>query len=302
MQKKGAIKISVIIPVYQDKHGLIDTVNSLIAQDFVEDRYEIIISDNNSKDGTKQIAIEFQKKYPGLIKVVHQDQIQSSYATRNAGVKIARGEICCFIDSDMITGRDYLQRIYSYFSQNEVDYLGCNVSINGTPKTLVEKFNHLFAFPMKRYFEESHFAGTGCLSVRRNIFEIVGLFDCRLESGGDQEFGHRVYKAGLKQLFCHDITIYHPPRTSVLSLLKKELRKTRGKIQMAHFYPERYKYHIQSLYKIYSYMPPKPSTVKKKGYEKGIDLSYIECFLLSFLHSFIRCARVFELIKQRFIL
>ncbi len=302
MQTKNTINISVIIPVYQDKDGLIDTINALIAQDFPQDRYEIIIADNNSKDSTKQVATEFQEKYPGLIKVIHQDQIQSSYATRNAGVKIARGEICCFIDADMTANRDYLKRIYIYFSQNDVDYLGCNIRINGTHKTLVEKFNHLFAFPMKKYLEENHFAVTACLSVKRSIFETVGLFDCRLESGGDQEFGHRVWKAGLKQLYCHDIVLYHPPRTSVLSLLKKELRKTRGKIQMAHFYPARYQHHIESFFRISSYKPPRLSTVKKRGHEKGIDLSNIECFLLSFLHGFIICVRFFELIKQKYIL
>ena len=161
MTDDNVINISVIIPVFQDKDGLIDTVDSLVAQDFPQDQYEIIIADNNSKDSTKQVATEFQEKYPGLIKVVHQDQIQSSYATRNAGVEIARGDICCFIDADMTAGRDYLRRIYNYLSQNNVDYLGCNLRISGKRKTLVEKYNYLFAFPMKKYFEEYHFAGTG---------------------------------------------------------------------------------------------------------------------------------------------
>ena len=295
------IDISLIIPVFQDKSGLIETVNSLIAQDFPQNRYEIIIADNNSRDGTKQVATEFQKKYPGLIKAVHQDQFQSSYATRNAGVKIARGEICCFIDADMTANRDYLKQIYGRFSQNDVDYLGCNIKINGKHRTLIEKFNHLFAFPMRKYLEEDHFAVTACLSVKRSIFKTVGMFDYRLESGGDQEFGHRVFNAGLKQSYCHDIVLYHPPRTSILSLVKKELRKTRGKIQMAHFYPARYRHHVESFFRIRSYMPPTLSTVKKRGYEKGIELSYIECFLLSFLHGFIRCTRLHEIIRQKYI-
>jgi glycosyltransferase involved in cell wall biosynthesis len=299
VQTKSTIKISAIVPVYQDKDGLTDTINSLIAQDFPQEQYEIIIADNNSRDGTKQLAAEFQKKYPGLIKVVHQDQFQSSYATRNAGVKIARGEICCFIDADMTAGRDYLKRIYSYFSQNDVDYLGCNIRITGTHKSFIEKFNHLFAFPMQKYLEEGHFAVTACLSVKKSIFKTVGMFDYRLESGGDQEFGHRVWRSAFKQSYCHDIILYHPPRTSILSLVKKELRKTRGKIQMAHFYPARYQHHVENFFRISSYLPPKISTVKKRGHEKGIELSYIECFLLSLLHSFIRYARLLEIIRQK---
>ena len=60
--------ISVIIPVFQDKDGLIDTVNSMIAQDFPIGQYEIIIADNNSQDGTKQTALDLQNAHPDLIK------------------------------------------------------------------------------------------------------------------------------------------------------------------------------------------------------------------------------------------
>lgn len=91
------LDISVIVPVYQEKKGLTDTVNSMIAQDFPRDQYEIIIADNNSQDGTKQAALQLQNTRPDLIRVVHHDQIQSSYATRNAAVKIARGGLCLWM-------------------------------------------------------------------------------------------------------------------------------------------------------------------------------------------------------------
>lgn len=171
-----------------------------------------------------------------------------------------------FVDADMTVDNEYLTKIKNYFQEHQTDYLGCNVKVDGTQKTLVEKFNHLFAFPMKKYFEEYHFAGTGCLSVKRNIFETVGLFDSRLESGGDQEFGHRVLKAGLKQSYCHDIILYHPLRTSVLSLLKKELRKTRGKLQMAHYYPSEYQRHVDGFFNVRRYIlnPVKVRNASKK--------------------------------------
>ena len=252
------ISISVIIPVYQDKEGLADTVNSMIAQDFPRDQYEIIIADNNSQDGTKQTAMELRNAHPDLIKVVHQDQIQSSYATRNIGVKAAKGDICCFIDADMTAEVDYLAKVSSHFNENEESmYFGCNVAILGTASTISAKMNRKYGFKMKSYFEKSNFIGLGCLSVRRKIFEKIGYFDDRLESGGDKEFGQRVHAAGFKQHYNHDLVLYHPSRSTYSSMLKKYKRIARGHAQLVHYYPDRYSYYkSERYYNILRYVPP----------------------------------------------
>jgi glycosyltransferase involved in cell wall biosynthesis len=249
MQNKNKDYISVIIPVFQDKDGLLDTVKSLIAQDFPRDQYEIVIVDNNSQDGTKQAAIELQTTYPDLIRVVHQDQIQNSYATRNAGVRAAKGEICCFIDADMTAHADYLANVSNHFDKDrKLMYLGCNVPILQTSGTISSKINRKYGFRMKEYFTKSNFVGAGCLSVRRKIFEQVGYFDDRLESGGDKEFGQRVHAAGFRQYYDHDLVLYHPSRATYVSMLKKYKRIARGHAQLIHYYPERYSYYKSDRY------------------------------------------------------
>jgi glycosyltransferase involved in cell wall biosynthesis len=251
------VDVSVIIPVFQDKDGLIDTVNSLIAQDFPKDRYEIIIADNNSQDGTKQTAMELENTYPNLIKVVHQDQIQGSYATRNAGVKEAKGGICCFIDADMKADVNYLSSVSSHFNKNEeLMYLGCNVAILGNGNTISAKMDRKYGFKIKKYFEKSNFVVTACLSVRKKIFEQIGYFDDRLESGGDKEFGQRVYAAGFKQHYDQDLILYHPSRSSYYSILKKYKRIARGHAQLSYYYPKRYGYYKSDrYYNINRYIP-----------------------------------------------
>jgi len=258
MQNKYSIKVSVIIPVYQDKDGLIDTVNSIIAQDFPKDRYEIIIVDNNSKDDTKQIAMELRNAHPDLIKVVHQDQIQSSYATRNAGVKAAKADICCFIDADMKADIRYITKVLDHFNKDEeLMYFGCNVQILNSTSTISAVMNRKSGFKMKHYFEKSNFVTTACLSVRRKIFEQIGYFDDRLESSGDKEFGQRAHAAGLKQHYDNSLILYHPPRTTYASMLKKYKRIARGHAQLTHYYPERYGYYkSERYYNTSRYVPP----------------------------------------------
>ena len=294
VQKDQPIKISIIIPVYRNKDGLLDTVNSLIAQDFPKDRYEIIISDNNSQDGTKQTAMELENTYPDLIKVVHQDLIQGSYAARNAGAKEAKGDICCFIDADMKANVDYLANVSDHFNEDEeLMYLGCNIAILGNGNTISAKMNRKYGFKVKEYFEKNNFVVTACLSVRKKIFERVGYFDDRLESGGDKEFGQRVYAAGLRQYYDHDLSLYHPSRTTYRSMLKKYKRIARGNAQLVYYYPERYGYYKSDrYYNIFRYTPP---LLNKLFY---IFIGVIVSFVKYFYDLPIRLCALFEFRKE----
>ena len=59
MTKKN-LKISVIVPFYRDRRYIRDCINALISQNYPQQNYEIIMIDNNSKDGSAEIV----KKYP----------------------------------------------------------------------------------------------------------------------------------------------------------------------------------------------------------------------------------------------
>lgn len=122
----------------------------------------------------------------------------------------------------------------------DADYLGCNVEITLPEDTLVGRYNAHTGFPVKQYLEEENYAPTCALLVKREVFDDVGLFDARLISGGDREFGERVHEAGYEQGFAEDATVNHPARTSFESLAKKNFRVGRGFCQKQRYYPERY--------------------------------------------------------------
>ena len=111
------IKVSVVIPVYNDPSGLQDTLESLVAQNFPKDQYEIIVVDNGSTDKTLDVAKMHADKYPQLVKYVIEDNIQSSYAARNKGIIVAKGELISFIDADMTVREEWLIKIQSIFKR-----------------------------------------------------------------------------------------------------------------------------------------------------------------------------------------
>ena len=82
----------------------------------------------------------------------------------------------------------------------------------------------------------------------------MGLFDHRLESGGDKEFGNRVHDAGYDLHFAADATMYHPTRNSLRAHVKKDRRVGRGLCQLQRYHPDRYGT---------PGVPPRPSGIKR---------------------------------------
>ena len=67
--------------------------------------------------------------------------------------------------------------------------------------TLAELWELERAFPQERYLRELHFSVTANAFTTRAVIERVGTFNADLKSGGDREFGERVWAAGLPLVY-----------------------------------------------------------------------------------------------------
>ncbi len=276
--------VSVIIPVYNEPVGLQHTVDSFLHQNFPSEAYEIIIVDNGSKDNTFEEAKKYEQQYPHLIKALQEASIQGSYAARNKGLEVASGDLICFIDADMTVAPDYLSRVVKVFETDQPDYIGCEVNVYTDKNTLAAKYNQLHGFHIAHYLKVDHFVPTCCLSVSRSVFGIVGNFDHRLESGGDYEFGRRVFKAGLKQQFAGHIVVQHPARWKYSSLVKKYQRVARGLMQLHAFYPEDFEGREGKYFNKKKYLPKNPWKVYKSAKKRQVLLKLWEVLALCFYH------------------
>ncbi len=100
------MKISVIIPVYNEEKYLEACLESLINQSVPAD--EIIVVNNNSKDRTAQIA----KKYP--VKIIDEKK-QGMISARNRGFNSATFEIIARTDADTVLPRNWIKKIKKGF-------------------------------------------------------------------------------------------------------------------------------------------------------------------------------------------
>lgn len=92
--------ISVICPVYNGELYLEETLNSVLAQDF--DAFEILVINDGSTDSTARIIRQFVETYFGRVKALAhpKDGNRGVSASRNLGVRHAKGKFYAFIDAD----------------------------------------------------------------------------------------------------------------------------------------------------------------------------------------------------------
>jgi GT2 family glycosyltransferase len=187
------------------------------------DQYEVIFIDNGSTDKSNEIV----GRYPEII-LLHEEK-PGSYAARNKGIKIARGEIIAFCDSDCEVRADWLSQIYRNLKQIDVSIvLGKRHYNSPNPFfiQIVEDFeNSKVQYLVERQLEKRYLFGfTNNMAVRAELFNSVGLFS-EFKRGADTEFVQRCLSSAsqTRLAFLPEMSIRHLEMTGIKAWLKKRL-------------------------------------------------------------------------------
>lgn len=105
---KQAVKVSVIIPVYNSEAYLKECLDSVVHQTLQD--IEIICVDDGSTDASMDILQKYAQK-DERFRILEQQHLGGG-AARNLGLKEAEGEYLSFLDSDDYFELDMLQKIY----------------------------------------------------------------------------------------------------------------------------------------------------------------------------------------------
>lgn len=192
--------VSVIIPVCNDAERLEVCLRALEAQTYPTATYEIIVVDNGSAASIEPVVARYAHARACF------EQHPGSYAARNKGLSLARGEVIAFTDSDCIPTPDWLERgVTKLLGDPTCGMIGGRIDVfcrtPGRP-TSAELYDCTRGLLQRKYIEVRGFGATANVFTRRRILDAVGTFDATLKSCGDVEWGHRVAAAGVPACLC----------------------------------------------------------------------------------------------------
>src|SRR5437879_3416903 len=218
---------SVIVPCRNERHYISKSLEALIANDYPKHRFEILVIDGLSDDGTGEVLQKYASQYP-FIRVLENPSRVTPIAF-NIGIRQARGDMILIMSAHAVVPPDYVSRCIKYSIEYDADNVG------GVRLTKPAD-NSLFARAIAHSISHPFAAGTavyrtGAKSIRwvdtvfggcyrRDVFDKIGFFDERLAKGQDREFNVRLGKAGGKILMVPDIVTYYYARGDLATFIK----------------------------------------------------------------------------------
>ncbi|MFA6296367.1 MAG: glycosyltransferase [Patescibacteria group bacterium] len=219
------MKISIVVPAYNEEKYIRPCIESLVNQDFLD--YELIMSLNACTDHTEDVVLDVAKKNNfNNLKIVKENRKGVSYA-RQSGAENAQGEIIASCDADTVYPRDWLRKIDNHFNfdlqeqQKTLEILEApeqiavvygSVRMNGGPAYLkfLARYIYTLFLHISRLFGKDNVTGMN-FAYRKDLFIKAGGYDLNLKSAEDVFLGQKLKKYG-KVVFDSKIFVYTSPR------------------------------------------------------------------------------------------
>jgi len=223
--------ISIIVPVYNDVAYLKKCLDALSKQTYSKELFEVIVVDNGSAQDIKTVVLKYEQAKYAL------ENTRGSYAARNKGIEIAKGDILGFTDADCIPDACWIEQGISKLQST----LNCGLVAGNiefyfkvpNQPTPAELYDSTRFLQQKLFIEQMHFGATANVFTYKAVFKQVGLFNDQLKSGGDQEWGNRVFRNGYKLAYAEQAQVLHPARSTLRELRKKMRRVFQGEFNIS---------------------------------------------------------------------
>ncbi len=192
IQGAGAMvkRVTVVIPAFNEAQAIGQVIESVRAtcSDFVQ---EIIVIDDGSTDGTRQIVAA----YGDRIKYIYQDN-RGLAGARNTGILAAKGQYLAFLDADDVWLPDKLALEVKFLDTHpSVGLVYSNYTYFGSrPSPKRSGFESIplpRGYALKELFMDNPISSSAVL-IRKECFEKVGLFDESLRQCEDLDMWLRI--------------------------------------------------------------------------------------------------------------
>jgi len=245
-ERTKALFISVIVPVRNEAKFIERTLSQLVAQDYDSQRFEVLVVDGESTDGTPDLVAQVAARHQNVRLFSNPRRLGS--AARNIAIREARGDVVLLVDGHCELEDDrYLSHLADAFERSGADCIGRPQPLDVTGATTLQRAiaaarsSRLGHHPDSFIYssaEEFVPAKSVAVAYRRSVFEKVGCFDETFDACEDVELNHRIDRAGLRCFFTPQVAVHYAPRDTLRGLFRQLVRYGCGRVRLRRKHPE----------------------------------------------------------------
>jgi len=203
-EPKNLPLVSLIVPAFNEKRGVLPALRSLGEIDYPRDKYEVIIVNDGSSDGTAEIISDFISTQPGVpFKFIDRKENKGKAFSLNEGIAASKGDYVGTMDADSLVKPDILRKTVGFFEDPKTGAVTVRVHVH-KPKNLLERIVDVeyvvglsLSLKILSYLNSMHVTPGPFSIYRKSMLEEIGGFDVN-NIVEDMEIAFRMHKAGYK--------------------------------------------------------------------------------------------------------
>lgn len=225
--------VTVAVPCLNEAGYVEACIEALLAQDFPADRYEIVVADGGSDDGTRAILDALATRTPRVRVIDNPARIQA--AGLDAVLAVARGEIFVRADVHADYARDYLRACVEVLAETGADNVGGAARARAKTqfqRAVVAALHSPLGFGGSKYRDESNEGWAESVfpgAFRRSTLERIGGFDPRAITAEDADVNQRIWEAGGRVWLSRRVVVHYYPRDRLRALARQYFQYGQGR-------------------------------------------------------------------------
>ena len=227
VDRKAAPFVSIVLPIRNEADHIGACLERLVDQAYPRDRFEILVVDGRSDDGTVDVVRKVQDRHPDVALRLLDNPDRTVPQALNRAIRVAHGDVIVRLDGHTVPANDYVAASVAALEASGAANVGGVVeAVGATPfgEAVVIATRHPLGVGDAKFRSggDASFVDTVPFGAfRRAVFVRTGLFDESMVRNQDYEMNVRIRAAGERIYLDPAIRFTYTPRGTVRGLAKQ---------------------------------------------------------------------------------